>query len=291
MLPSSLLRRSLCAGATLLAGLLALPVAANEWTVAQQPFRVHGNTYYVGSRGLTALLLTSDAGHVLIDAPMTENAAMIEANIRSLGFEVKDVRLIVHSHPHFDHAGAIAALAAASGAKVRASAAAAKALRAGGNDADDPQYDGKEKFPPVTDVTTFADGEVLKVGDIAVTAHATPGHTPGSSTYAWRSCEGDRCLDFVYADSLTAFSNDTYRYADPAHPERLRDFRAGLAKIAGLSCDVLITPHPEVSGFPDRVARRDAGDADALVDAGACRAYARQAGVKLDRRVAEEGEQ
>ena len=115
--------------------------------------------------------------------------------------------------------------------------------------------------------------------------------TPGSTTYSWQSCEGDRCLDFVYADSLTAFSNDTYRYSDPAHPERLRDFRAGLAKIARLRCDVLITPHPEVSAFPDRIARRDAGDADALVDDGACRAYAKQAGAKLDRRVAEEGDQ
>ena len=269
-------------------GAFAAADVSAQWTAPHPPFRVHGNTWYVGSQGLSALLLTSDAGHVLIDVPMAENVALIEANIRSLGFRVEDIRLIVNSHPHFDHAGGIAALAKSSGADVRASVAATRALRAGGDDVDDPQYGTASLFAAVTNAQPYADGETLREGSISLTPHATPGHTPGSTTWTWRSCDGDQCLDMVYADSLTAFSNDAYRYSDAAHPQRLQNFRQGLARVAALRCDVLITPHPEASGFFDRVKQRDGGDADALIDRDACRAYADAASVKLDKRIAEE---
>lgn len=263
--------------------------AANEdWTAPQKPFRIYGDTWYVGSHGLAAVLVTSPQGHVLIDAPMAENVPMIEANIRALGFRVEDVRLILNSHAHFDHAGGIAALARDSGASVRASAAGARALRSGGDDADDPQHGDADAYAAVPKVETFADGDVVRLGTLALTAHLTPGHTPGSTTWTWRSCEARRCLDLVYADSVTPLSNKGYRYDDPAHPERLADFRRGLATIAALPCDVLITPHPEASGFLDRVARRDAGDADALVDRNACRVYAAKGTALLDARIARE---
>jgi metallo-beta-lactamase class B len=266
----------------------AAAAAPPEWTAPQAPFRIHGDTYYVGTRGLGAILIASPQGHVLIDVPMAENAKTIEANIRALGFRVEDVRLILNSHAHFDHAGGIAALAHDSGAKVRASAASARALRSGGDDPDDPQHGMAAAFAPVAVAATFADGETVRLGPIALTAHLTPGHTPGSTTWSWRSCEGGRCLDLVYADSLTLLSAAGYRYGDPAHPERVAGFRRGLDTIAALPCDVLITPHPEASGFLDRVARRDAGEADALVDRTACRRYAEAGGARLQARLAEE---
>lgn len=275
----------------LLAGLLVGGASmASEWTAPQSPFRVHGNTYYVGSRGLTALLITSAAGHVLIDVPLEENVAMIEANIRALGFRVEDVQMILNSHAHHDHAGGIASMAQRSGAKVHASAASARALRAGGDDAEDPQHGSAAKFAAVAKVKRFDDGSTLRLADIELTAHLTPGHTPGSTTWTWRSCEQGRCVSMVYADSLTAMVAGKYRYSDPAHPERVSDFRAGLKSVAAMDCDVLITPHPEASGFPDRVARRDGGDAKALIDRDACRAYALGAAVRLDAQIAKEAE-
>lgn len=259
-----------------------------DWTVPQKPFRIYGDTYYVGTHGLSAILITSPKGHVLIDAPMAENVAKIEANVRALGFRVEDIRLILNSHAHFDHAGGIAALVRDSGAEVRASAAGARALSRGGDDPDDPQYGGASSYAAVARVSAFADGETLREGPLALTAHLTPGHTPGSTSWTWRSCEGKRCLDLVYADSVTPLTAGAYRYSDPAHPERVADFRRGLKTLAALPCDVLITPHPDASGFLDRVARRDAGEADALVDRDACRRYAEKGSARLDARIAEE---
>jgi metallo-beta-lactamase class B len=275
----------------LLSTLSTAAAAANEWTTPLAPFHIHGSTYYVGSKGLSALLITSSKGHVLIDVPLADNVPMIEANIRALGFKVEDVRLILNSHAHSDHAGGIAALVRDSGAKVRASIASAKALRAGGDDADDPQHGTASTYAPVTKIKTIRDGAVLRLGPNALTAHITPGHTPGSTTWSWRSCAEKECVDLVYADSLTAISNAEYRYTDPAHPERLENFRRGLATIATLSCDILITPHPEASRFLDRVAQRKAGNSTALLERDACRGYAEGAGKRLETRIAEEAKQ
>lgn len=266
----------------------ALFAAPSTWTEAQAPYRIHGDTWYVGSRGLAAILVTSDAGHVLIDAPLEGNANLIEANVRALGFRVEDIRVILNSHAHNDHAGGIARLARDSGAEVRATAAGARALRSGGDDPDDPQHGSAGRYPPVKVAATLADGDVVRVGSLALTAHSTPGHTPGSTSWTWRSCEQDRCLDIVYADSLTALTAGSYRYSDPAHPERLSGFRRGLDVVAALPCDILVTPHPEASGFDERVARRGAGDATALVDRDACRRYAEGARERLDAQVERE---
>jgi len=261
---------------------------AGEWTLPQAPFRVHGNTYYVGTRGLSAVLIASDAGHVLIDVPMEENLDLIEASIRALGFRVEDVRLILNSHAHHDHAGGIAGMALRSGAEVRASSASARALRLGGNDPDDPQYVSAPAFTPVSRVGVFEEGARLRLGAIEVSAHPTPGHTPGSTSWSWRSCEGKRCLTVVYADSLSAMANPPYRYSDPRHPERIENFRRGLKALARIDCDILITPHPEASGFFDRLARREAGEADALRDRDACRHYAEAASERLDEQIGRE---
>lgn len=262
--------------------------APSSWSEAQAPYRIHGNTWNVGSRGLASILVTSDAGHVLIDAPLAQNVGLIEANVRALGFRVEDIRVILNTHAHFDHAGGIAGLARDSGAEVRASVAGARALRSGGNDPDDPQHGSADPYASVQVAATLADGDVVRVGDLALTAHLTPGHTPGSTSWSWRSCEQADCLDIVYADSLTALTAGSYRYSDPAHPERLAGFRRGLEVVAGLPCDILVTPHPEASGFDERLARREAGDAAALVDRDACRRYAEGARERLDAQVERE---
>lgn len=261
-----------------------------EWSQPQKPFRIYGNTYYVGTHGLSAILVASPQGLVLIDAPMERNAAQIEANIKALGFRVADIKLILNTHAHFDHAGAIATLARDSGARVEASEAGAKALMLGGKDPQDPQYGDAPAFAPVATVTVVADGGVLRVGDIAMTAHYTPGHTPGSTTWTWQACDAGRCFNMVYADSLSSISADGYHFTDDAaHPHRVEDYRHGIDTIAGLPCDILITPHPDQSDLLGRVARRDAGaKPDPLVDTAACRAYAQSGRAMLDARLAKE---
>ena len=261
----------------------------DEWNAPLAPFRIHGNTWYVGTAGLSAVLITSDEGHVLIDGGLPQSAPRIDAGIRALGFRTSDVRLIVTSHTHFDHVGGVAALQRASGATVAATAPAARALEAGMPTPDDPQYGlGRDAnaFPPVSRVKVIADGDVLRVGDIAVTAHTTPAHTPGGTTWTWQSCDAGRCLDIVYADSLTAVSADDFRFSDG---NLGATFRATIAKVAALPCDIVIAAHPGFTDLEGRLARRQAGATpDPFIDPDGCRAYANAARERLERRLQSE---
>lgn len=288
--------------ATLLCGLLALalPTAALAsntpaakactddagWNDPATPLRVYGNTWYVGTCGISALLVTSDEGHILVDAATPQAGAQILANIRTLGFKPEDVRAIVFSHEHYDHAGSLAELQRATGAPVYARAPAVDTLKRGMPDRRDPQLEVAEPITPVGHVITLADDGVVRVGPLALQAVASPGHTPGGTSWTWRSCEGDACHPMVYADSLTAISDDVYRYSDDAaHPGYVAAFRDTLARIAALDCGILVTPHPSASRLWTRIGPR----ADSpLVDAAACRAYAQSATVRLDKRLADE---
>ena len=260
-----------------------------EWNAPQKPFRIYGNTYYVGTHGLGSVLITSPNGHVLIDGALAESPPSILANIRALGFRIEDVKLILNSHVHYDHAGGIAALQRASGATVAASPSSAKVLESGEAGRDDPQYGIALRIAPVRSVRVIADGETLRVGPIAITAHFTPGHTPGGTSWTWRSCDGTRCMNMVYADSQTPVSADDFRYTTSAtYPTGLADFAKSAAVLDSLPCDILVTPHPEASGLFDRIARRDQGDESALVNPQACRQYAAHAREQVAKRVASE---
>jgi len=253
-----------------------------EWNEPQAPVRIHGNTYYVGTRGLAALLITSPEGHVLIDGALPSSAPLILENVRALGFEVGDIRLILNSHAHFDHAGGIAALQRASGARVAVSVPSAPVLERGTSTVGDPQHGTLLDFPLVRDVQRFADGETLRVGPIAVTPHLTAGHTPGGTTWTWRSCDDAGCLDLVYADSQTPISADGFRFSDsPAYPSAVADFERGFRTLETLSCDILITPHPGASTLWERLERGPAG----LIDRTACQRYATAGRQRLARRL------
>lgn len=261
-----------------------------EWSRTQKPFRVFGNTYYVGTHGLSSILITSDTGHVLIDGAIPQSAKQIAANIQSLGFRLADVRVIVNSHVHFDHAGGIAKLQRMSGAKVEASEWSANVLRNGGIGKGDPQYVGGTPIARVANVETFRDGEQIRVGDIVITAHLTPGHTPGGTSWTWRSCEEGVCRNVVYADSLVPVSSDGFRFSNSRdYPHALSDFEKSFAFLETVPCDVLITPHPEASSLWSRVESRHKGiTPDPLVNPGACADLARQGRESLRNRLAQE---
>lgn len=259
------------------------------WNEPQRPFRIHGDTWYVGTRGLSAILVTSPAGHVLLDGALPEAAPLVAASIRALGFGLEDVRLILNSHPHYDHAGGLSALQRATGAPVAVHPRSVDVLRRGRSGPDDPQYGELLPFPAVAGVRPIADGDTLRVGPLALVAHFTGGHTPGGTTWTWRSCEAARCWDVVYADSQSPISADGFRFSDgTAYPTAVADFTRGQARIEALPCDVLLVPHPGLVQLFERQARRDAGDADAFRDPSACRTYAASARAALRDRLARE---
>jgi metallo-beta-lactamase class B len=262
----------------------------DAWNKPIAPFRLFGNSYYVGTEGLSAILVTSDEGHVLLDGALPQSAPVIEANIRTLGFRLADVRLIVNSHAHFDHAGGINALQRASGAVVGASPSGVEALRTGMPVPDDPQYSLKQGFPAVSNTRAIAANETVRVGPIALTAHHTPGHTPGSTAWTWQSCEGSRCLSMVYADSLTPVSAGGFRFSGGAgRPSLLDTFRASIAKVERLPCDIVVSTHPQFTGLTRKLEQknRDAS-VNPFIDPDGCRAYAAEARKRLEQRIAEE---
>ena len=262
------------------------------WSRGHEPFKVYGNTWYVGSV-LSSILITSKDGHILIDGGLTQTAPQIKANIEKLGFRLEDVKLIVNSHTHYDHAGGIAALQRASGARVAASPASRRALEAGGPMPDDPQFTfGPEhnNFPALKNVREVADGEELRVGKLRIQAHFTPGHTPGGTSWTWTSCEGGTCLAMAYADSLNSVSAPGFKFSgDATHASLVERFTHSMDVVAGLKCDILLVPHPESIDMDGKLAARAAKPAtDPFIDRNACRAYADAARQRLKARVEEE---
>lgn len=261
----------------------------DTWNVPRQPFRIFGNTYYVGTSGLGAILLTSVSGHVLIDGALPESAPAIIASIRALGFRVEDIKLILNSHAHYDHAGGIAELQRVSGARVAASPWSAGVMTRGQSGQDDPQYGVLLAYPGAAAVSTIGDGDTIRVGALALVDHFTPGHTPGGTTWTWRSCEGTRCLDIVYADSQSPVSAPAFLFTRNAtYPSAIMDFERSSAVLEHLRCDILVTPHPQVSSFFERIAARDSGGLPALIDQDACKHLAASAKATLAKRLASE---
>lgn len=258
-----------------------------EWNQPQAPFKVFGNTSYVGVRGLGTVIVSTPKGLIVIDAGLPQSVPLIVENLKTLGHSVRDVKWIAVSHAHYDHGGGVAALARLSGAQVAASPHAAGVLRAGMVGNDDPQVGfGEEmRFPRVSRVKELKDGEAIRLGGVAVFARHTPGHTPGGVTWTWKSCEGKRCLDVVYADSLNAVSAPGFRFhGDEA---RLAVFRRTFDRVAALPCDILLAAHPNNARLFERLAGR-ASNPDALVDTGACKRYVDEARARLDKRLGEE---
>ena len=254
---------------------------SDDWNKAAPPVRIHANTYMVGTCGISSILITGTEGHVLIDGGTEEGADLIAANIRRLGFKVEDIRFILHSHEHFDHVGGVAKLQRMSGATLVASPAAAKVFATGAAAADDPQAGMHKPFAPANVGRVIRDGEEVRLGNIMLTAMATPGHTAGALSWRWVSCDGGVCRTIVYADSLSPVSRDDYRFSD--HPQYLAAYRAAIAKIAASPCEILVTPHPSASGMKERFAL-----GEPLLDASACKAFAADRAKALDERLAKE---
>ncbi|MFI2809822.1 subclass B3 metallo-beta-lactamase [Microbulbifer sp. JSM ZJ756] len=250
------------------------------WESPAPATRIFANTWYVGTCGLSAVLVTSADGHILLDGGTAGAAPLVEDNIRALGFRPGDVRFILNSHEHFDHAGGIAQLQRRTGATVVARAPAAEVLERGASDRSDPQLLSLQEFAPVSSVRRIADGDHLRLGALELEAVATPGHTPGGTSWTWQSCDGSgNCRSMVYADSLTAISDDVFRYTDS---DLLPALRETLERVGELDCDILVTTHPSASRLWQRLGP---GATEPLVNQSACEEYAAAARQRLEKRL------
>ena len=252
----------------------------DDWDKPAPPVRIHANTYLVGTCGISSILITGTDGDILIDGGTEGGADLIAENIRSLGFNLRDVKIILHSHEHFDHVGGIARLQQLTGAQLYASAPAAKVFETGTAGPGDPQAGMHKPFPAAKVDRVIGDGQTVRLGNLMLTAVATPGHTPGALSWHWVSCDGGVCRSIVYADSLSPVSRDNYRFSD--HPDYVAAFRASIAKVAALDCEILVTPHPSASGMIKRMALRSFDQENG------CRDYAASLTKALDERLAEE---
>lgn len=261
-----------------LLGTCLTTATAADWYAPQDPFRVYGNTYYVGTGGISAVLITSAAGHILVDVGGPDAATIVMEHIRTLGFRVEDIRYILNSHAHQDHAGAIAALQNLSGATVLASPASVAVLKSGRPDRGDAQYPGLTPMPPVARTRAVRDGESIRLGPLAVTARFTPGHTKGGTSWTWQAEENGRTMNVVFADSLFAVAAKGLRFSgNPLYPQAQADVERSINTFAALPCDVLVSAHPEFSDLWERKAKQaELGDA-AFTDTDACRNYALKA--------------
>jgi metallo-beta-lactamase class B len=253
----------------------------DEWDKPAPPVRIHGNTFLVGTCGISAILVTGSEGHILIDAGTEAGAELIARNIRGLGFRLEDVKYLLHSHEHIDHVGGMARLQQLTGAQLVASPAAAGVFKTGAAGLGDPQAGMHPPFRSARVDRVIKDGEEVGLRDLSLTAVATPGHTPGALSWQWTSCDGGVCRSIVYADSLTPVSRADYRFSD--HPAELAAFRASIAKIAALDCEILLTPHPSASNMIERLDGRAP-----LENPNACRDYAAARTKDLDAKLAKE---
>jgi metallo-beta-lactamase class B len=255
----------------------------DEWDKPGPMFRVFANTWYVGTCGISAIMIAGSEGHVLIDSGTQNGVRAVAANLEDLGVSPQEIMVLLASHEHHDHVGGMAWLQEHTGAQLVATAMAAPALASGAPLEGDPQAAIFEAFPGAR-VDDVLDAELAVLhGNLAIRAIPSPGHTPGATSYQWQSCDDSRCLTVAYLDSLSSVSSDDYRFSD--HPDYVETFRDSLARVAELDCDILLTPHPSASQMRDKLL---AGD---LTQGMTCREYAEIMDTRLTERLAREAAQ
>ena len=253
------------------------------WSDPAPPAHIFGNTWYVGTCGITVVLVETSAGLVLIDGGPEDAEPLVLANVRALGFDPKQIKWLLSTHEHFDHAGGFAVLEAATGAKLAVGPFAAQALRTGRPYPDDPQAASLTSHPmkPARVDRVIADRGSLTLGDTRFTALATPAHTSGSTSWYWTSCEDKACETMSLADSVNAISADGYRFMD--HLDRHTFVIVGIGRIARMPCGILLTPHPDQSNLLQRLSGRAP-----LINPEACRAYAEAGMERYKKRLEQE---
>ena len=198
------------------------------------PFRVIGNVYYVGLSGVSSFLISTPAGSILLDGTFKESASQIADNIAALGFRLSDVKYLLNSHVHYDHAGGLAELKRRSGARMVASRADGYWLQIGGAD-----------VPPVVVDRTVDDGDTLQLGGTTLTARITPGHTPGCTTWTMTAFENGKPHDVVFYCSTATVDTGRIVGSKARYPGVVADYERSFQVLRNLPCDVFLHDHPD----------------------------------------------
>lgn len=225
-----------------------------------KPFHVIGNVYYVGSAGLSAFLIHTSQGDILLDGALPETAPQIEKNIATLGFSIKNVKYLLNSHSHFDHAGGLAQLKRDSGAQLVISTPDAESIRTGGR----LDFAHFTQYPPVQVDRQINDGEQVKLGDTALTAVITPGHSKGCTTWTMPVQENGKTLNVVFYCSTSVPGYSLVN--QPEYKNIISDYRSSFAKLKKLKCDVFLGPHAEFFDMKGKLARMGPGKPNPFID-------------------------
>lgn len=220
------------------------------WNRPVEPFRIAGNVYYVGAADLSSYLITTPKGHILLDSGMLETVPLVRANIEKLGFKLADVKALINSHAHYDHAGGLAELKRLTKATLYTSEADAKLLARGGK--GDPNFGDRFPFEAVATDTTFTDGWKLKVGGTTMTAMVTPGHTQGCTSWMTDVAEAGRKLKAIFVCSVTAPGYTLV--GNKEHPAIVSDYEQTFRRLKALKIDLFLSSH--ASAF-DMAKKRD----------------------------------
>jgi metallo-beta-lactamase class B len=213
---------------------------SRSWNQPVEPYRIIGNIYYVGASDITSFLIATPAGHILLDSGFEETVPIIRGNMKKLGFRLEDVKILINSHAHYDHAGGLATLKELTGARLAASEKDAALLARGGK--GDPQVGDQFPFRPVQADRILHDGDRVSLGGASLTAHLTPGHTPGCTTWTMKVEEGGASRDVVFVCSTSILPG--VRVTDnPRYPAMAEDFAKTFRALRSLPCDVFLAPH------------------------------------------------
>lgn len=249
-------------------GIRALVVIGQQ-DRAVAPVQIADSLYYVGTRDAASFLIVSESGHILIDGGYPGSPTKILASIRQLGFDPRDIKILLNTHGHFDHAGGLAELKRQTGATLLASPLEAELLEQGGR--NDPWFADHLSYEPVTVDHRLQHGETIRLGEAVLTAHFTPGHTKGCTSWTITAKVAKVDRQVLLFCSLSQLGIPMKGHA--AYPNIADDFRTSLKLLKALPCDVFLTPHALQWGLRAKRAKREAGDASAFVDPEGCRAY------------------
>jgi metallo-beta-lactamase class B len=221
-----------------------------------EPFRIAGNLYYVGASDVTSFLITTPRGHILLDGGFAETAPMIVANVARLGFRLEDVKVLLNSHAHLDHAGGLAELKRITGATFYASRRDIPLLARGG--LDDPQFGNRFPYPRIYADRIIEHGSHVRLGGVTMTAQLTPGHTPGCTT--WTTTIGEH--DVVFVCSASVPSEYRLRH-NPRYPDAIADYQRTFEVLKSLTPDIFLASHGQFFGLEEkRIGQRSFVDRD-----------------------------
>ena len=227
----------------------------DPWKAPVPPRHLIANIHYVGAIGVSSYLITTPAGHILIDTGFDETVPLIQKSVEQLGFKLADIKIILSSHAHIDHVGGHAQMKRLTGAPIYASAADAKTLESGGADDFIPLPRETILYPPAKVDHIVSDGERVTLGGVTLTANLTPGHTKGATTWTMDVSEGGQVYHVVFFSSASINAGTRLSGPAAAYPRIVEDFTATFAKLKTLPCDVFFAPHGGQFAMAEKFAR------------------------------------